>query len=327
MTTTIEIGSVRADKPGRFEGTLPVGALPDGAPVELPVIVLRGPKDGPVLWIHGCVHGNEYCTTFAIHEFLRSVEPSSLQGTVVALPILNLTAFRVHKRMSPFESMNNGDLNRCFPGNEKGGFTERTGHVVYRALRRYATHFVDSHTAYTADTSWALYADAGGEVSRVGRLMAEAFGHEHTLPTPVGTLQGSAMMTAAGDGIPSFLFEAGGIDDSFTPERVKDVAERLRNLSRAIGLLAGEVKSYGKLTTFSNFHWATSPHGGIFRPTVKCGNTVAEGEPIGSYYDLFGDERVVARAPASGIVLAIHPGPIIPQGDVLIHIGLNPTQA
>jgi predicted deacylase len=98
---------------------------------------------------------------------------------------------------------------------------------------------------------------------------------------------------------------AGGIDDSFTPERVKDVAERLRNLSRAIGLLAGEVKSYGKLTTFSNFHWATSPHGGIFRPTVKCGNTVAEGEPIGSYYDLFGDERVVARAPASGIVLAI----------------------
>ena len=87
------------------------------------------------------------------------------------------------------------------------------------------------------------------------------------------------------------------------------------------------MKSYGKLTTFSNFHWATSPHGGIFRPTVKCGNTVAEGEPIGSYYDLFGDERVVARAPASGIVLAIHPGPIIPQGDVLIHIGLNPTQA
>ena len=43
--------------------------------------------------------------------------------------------------------------------------------------------------------------------------------------------------------------------------------------------------------------------------------------------DLFGEERVVAKAPASGIVLAIHPGPIIPQGDVLIHIGLNPTQA
>jgi predicted deacylase len=245
----------------------------------------------------------------------------------VALPILNLTAFRVHKRMSPFEGMNNGDLNRCFPGNEKGGFTERTAHVVYGALKRYATHFVDSHTAYTADTSWALYADAGGEVSKTGRLMAEAFGHEHTLPTPAGTLSGSAMMTAAADGIPSFLFEAAGIDDSFSRERVRDVAERLRNLSRAIGLLAGEVKSYGKLTTFSNFHWATSPHGGIFRPKVKCGDRIAEGDAVGTYYDLFGDERVVAKAPASGIVLAIHPGPIIPQGDVLIHIGLNPTQA
>ena len=51
--------------------------------------------------------------------------------------------------MSPFEGMNNTDLNRCFPGNEKGGFTERTGHAVYRALRRYATHFIDfAHRLY-----------------------------------------------------------------------------------------------------------------------------------------------------------------------------------
>ena len=51
------------------------------------------------------------------------------------------------------------------------------------------------------------------------------------------------------------------------------------------------------------------------------------GDAVGTYYDLFGEKRVTTRAPASGIVLAIHPGPIIPQGDVLIHIGLNPTQA
>jgi predicted deacylase len=60
---------------------------------------------------------------------------------------------------------------------------------------------------------------------------------------------------------------------------------------------------------------------------VKCGDTIAEGDAVGTWYDLFGDERATAKAPASGIVLAIHPGPIIPQGDVLIHIGLNPTQA
>jgi uncharacterized protein len=324
---TIEFGTIKADRPGRFEGRLTVGAMPDGAPVELPAVVLRGASEGPVLWLHGCVHGNEYCTTFSIHEFLRSLDPASLLGSVVALPILNLTAFRIHRRSSPFEGFNNTDLNRCFPGNERGGFTERMAHAIYRELKRHATHFIDFHTAYTSDTRWALYADAGGETGRVGRLMAEAFGYEHTLPTPAGTLTGSAMMTAGGDAIPSYLVEAGGLDDSFTRGTVEDVAERLRNVCRAIGLLPGKVTAYPPLTTFSNFHWATSPQGGLFRPKVKCGQRIAEGEAIGTYFDLFGDERNVAHAPASGIVLAIHPGPIIPQGDVLVHIGLNPKRA
>jgi uncharacterized protein len=324
---SIVIGTAKAGRQGRFEGTLNVGAMPDGAPVDLPVVVLRGPTNGPVLWLHGCVHGNEYCTTFSIHEFLRSLDPAELRGTIVALPILNLTAFRVHRRSSPFEGFNNTDLNRCFPGNVNGGFTERMAHAIYAPLKGHATHFVDFHTAYTSDTRWALYADLGGEVSRVGRLMAEAFGYEDTLPTPLGTLMGSAMMTAAGDGIPSYLVEAGGLDDSFSCDTVKGVAERLRNVSRAIGLLAGEVTTYPPLTTFSNFHWATSPHGGLFKPKVKCGERIAEGQDIGAYYDLYGDERARAHAPASGVVLAIHPGPIIPQGDVLVHIGLNPKRA
>jgi predicted deacylase len=322
----IEVGTVKADTQGRHEGTLNVGAMPDGAPVELPVVVLRGPKDGPVMWLNGCVHGNEYCTTFSIHEFLRSLDPAKLKGSVVALPILNLTAFRVHRRSSPFEGFNNTDLNRCFPGNGKGGFTERMAHAIYQPMKRYATHFVDSHTAYTADTRWALYANNNPEVTRVGRLMADAFGYENTLPTPHGTLGGSAMMTAGADGIPSFLFEAGGLDNSFTRERVNEVAERLRNVGRAIGLLDGEVTKYPPLTTFSNFHWATAPQAGLFKKTVSCGDTIEKGQEIGVYYDLFGDVRGPALAPAAGIVLAMHPGPIIPQGDVLVHIGLDPKR-
>jgi len=277
--------------------------------------------------MHGCVHGNEYCGTFSIHEFLRSLDTTSVKGAVVALPVLNLTAFRAYRRMSPFEGFNNGDLNRCFPGRNDGGFTEQTAQAIYAPLKRYATHLVDFHTAFTADTRWALYADVGGKVSAEGRRMAEAFGYEHTLPTPAGTLGGSAMMTAAADGIPSFIVEAGGVGNAFSRATVEDVAERLRNVARAIGLLDGEITDYGPLTTFSNFHWATAPRGGLFRPTVYCGQRVEKGEVIGIYTDAFGDEDGVAQAPASGVVLAYHPGPIIPQGDVLIHIGLNPKRA
>jgi predicted deacylase len=324
---TIAIGSISADRPGRYEGSLATAAMPDGATVDIPVVVVRGEMPGPVLWLHGCVHGNEYCGTFSIHAFLRSLDPASLRGTVVALPALNLTAFRTYRRMSPFEGYNNGDLNRCFPGRPDGGFTEQTAHAIYTPLKRYATHLVDFHTALTADTRWALYADLGGEVSAGGRRMAEAFGYTHTLPTPAGTLGGSAMMTAAADGIPSFIVEAGGLGAAFTRETVEDVAERLRNLGRAIGLFSGEVTDYGPLTTFSNFHWATAPRGGLFRPAIRCGQSIQEGDVVGTYFDLFGDPAGAVRAPASGIVLAYHPGPLIPQGEVLVHIGLNPQSA
>jgi predicted deacylase len=324
---TIEVGSVRADGPGRFEGALRAGAMPDGAPIEIPVVVVRGRQPGPVLWMHGCVHGNEYCGTFSIHAFLRSLDPDEVRGAVVALPALNLSAFRARQRMSPFEGFNNGDLNRCFPGRADGGFTEQTAFAIYDALKRNATHLVDFHTAFTQDTRWALYADVGGETSEVGLTMARAFGYAHTLPTPSGTLVGSAMMTAAADGIPSFIIEAGGIGPAFSRDTTEDVAERLRNIGRAIGLLDGEVTDYGPLTTFSNFHWCNAPRGGLFKPAVKCGQPIREGDLVGTFFDVFGDEIGTARAPASGIVLAYHPGPLMPQGDTLVHIGLNPRQS
>jgi predicted deacylase len=66
----IEVGSAKADGPGRFEGMLKVGAYPDGAPIEIPVIIIRGKEPGPVLWMHACVHGDEYCGTYNIHAFL-----------------------------------------------------------------------------------------------------------------------------------------------------------------------------------------------------------------------------------------------------------------
>jgi uncharacterized protein len=320
----IEVGSARADGPGRFEGTLSVGAMPDGAAVAIPVVIVRGQREGPALWLHGCVHGNEYCGTFIIHEFLRGLDPAALRGTVVALPILNLPAFRARTRMSPFEGFSNGDMNRCFPGKRDGGFTEQMAYWVYEALKRHATHLVDFHTAFTPDTRWALYADVGGSVSEEGRRMAEAFGYRHTLPTPVGTLTGSAMMAAAADGIPSFIVEAGGMGPAFTRETVNDAAERLRNLGRAIGILEGAVASSDSLITFSNFHWCNASQGGLFRPRARVGDPIQEGDVVGTYHDLYGDEIGVAHAPASGIVLACHPGPLMPQGDILIHIGLEP---
>lgn len=322
----IKAGTAVSSGAGVTRGTLKVGDLPDGAPVDVPVVIVQGAGDGPTLWLHGCVHGNEYCGTYIIHECLRSLDPDAMSGAVVALPVLNLIAFRHGQRMSPFEGYGGGDLNRCFPGDPTGSLTQQMAHAIYGPLKEHADYLVDFHTAITADTMWALFANSEGETGKKAEGIARAFGINSTLPAPMEILAGSAMMTAARDGIPGLIVERGGKGPAFAPEAVKDGAERLRNVLRHVGILEGEVTDYGPLTYFSNFHWVHATRGGLFQPDVKCGDRIAEGQTIGRYYTVYGDPDGEAVAPSAGVVLAIHAGPIMANGETLIHIGLDPRK-
>ncbi len=324
---TIEVGTAVSDKPGRVRGKLDIGALPDGTPVEIPVEIVRGAEDGPVLWLHGCVHGNEYCGTYIIHALMRSLKPETLKGTVVALPVLNLTAFLKNQRMSPFEMFGGGDLNRCFPGRADGSVTEQIAYAIYTPLKKYATHLIDFHTAFTPDTRWMLYSAPGGEVSQKAETMARACGYRDTLPSPSDLLVGSAMTTAAKDGIPTLIVEAGGIGPAFDMATVEDAAGRLQNVLRALGMLDGAVTEYGPFNYFTTFAWCCATTAGLYERTVKSGDTVTKGQSIGHYFDLYGNPAGEATAPDSGVVLAIHPGPLMARGETLIHIGINPRKA
>ena len=322
--TTIEIGTARARVGERVDGMLKVADLPDGQPMQIPVTIIQGPQDGPVLWLHGCVHGNEFCGAYIIQAFLRALDPKALRGTVVALPFLNLTASQRNQRMSPFEGYNVGDLNRCFPGKADGGLTDQIGNVVWTHLKQHATHLVDFHTALTPDTHWSLVAGHDGKVRKEGLAMARAFGYSPCLPTPPGTLVGSAMMAAGDAGIPSLIIEAGGIGSAFSAETVAEGADRLRNVARGLGMIAEKPVDHGKLTLLSNFAWCKAAHGGMFKPAVRCGQPVKKGGVVGTFFNTHGEKVADERAPATGVVLAINPGPLLPQGDILIHIGLDP---
>jgi predicted deacylase len=320
----ITIGSA-ISKPGSIaKGVLKTGDYPDGQPVNIPVIIAQGTTEGPVLWLHGCVHGNEYCGTFIIHELMRNLDVSRLSGTVVALPILNINAFRSVQRMSPFEGYGGGDLNRCFPGDPAGSLTQQIAHAIYSNLRRHADYLVDFHTAMTPDVRWALYANAPGEVGSKAEGIARAFGYDSTLPAPMDILAGSAIMTAANDGIPGYIIEAGGKGPAFDRALVEDGAERLGNILRHLAMAPGEVTDYGPLTYFSNFAWVMSTRGGLFQRSVACGERIEEGTVLGHYYDRFGTPDGDATSPHAGVVLAIHSGPMMANGETLIHIGLDP---
>lgn len=326
MAREITVGTAISTGPGRTTGYLRIGDAPDGSPLDSPVVILQGESDGKVMWMHGCVHGHEFCGTYIIHETLRSIDPKTLKGTIVALPMLNISASQHRQRMSPFEYYHGGDMNRNFPGDPNGTLTQQMAHVVYRELKANADILIDFHTASTPDVRWALYPAVGGEVEATSAKLARAFGYRDTLPAKPPLLTGSAMMTAAKDGIAVYLVECGGKIGAFTHDAVLDGAERLRNAMRAVGILEGPVTDYGKMYNFSTFAWITVARGGLFQRAVKCGDRLEKGTVLGHFYDVYGNELEPALSPQPGIVLAINPGPATSSGDTLVHIGLDPVE-
>ncbi|MGG5822720.1 succinylglutamate desuccinylase/aspartoacylase family protein [Falsiroseomonas sp. HW251] len=326
MAREIIVGTARSAAPGVAKGFLHIADAPDGSPLNAPVVIVQGETDGPVLWLHGCVHGQEFCGTYIIHEVLRSLDPKTLKGTVVALPMLNISASQARQRMSPYEIYHGGDLNRQFPGDPNGSFTQQMAHRIYEPLKRYANVLIDFHTASTPDVRWALFPKVGGEVEALSERVARAFGYRATLPTPTTLLAGSAMMVAARDGIASYIAECGGKLRGFTDDAVTDAAERTRNAMRALGMLDGTVKDHGKLYYFSTFAWVTFQRGGLFQRSVACGDRLEKGQVIGTYYDAYGNIDGQATAPHPGIVLSVNGGPVVSSGDTLVHIGLDPRE-
>ena len=95
---------------------LPIGNLMSGTAVALPLIVVHGKKDGPVVWLSGAVHGDEICGVEIIRQVLAAVSAPTMRGTVIAAPIVNVHGFNTDDRYMP----DRRDLNRSFPGSVRG---------------------------------------------------------------------------------------------------------------------------------------------------------------------------------------------------------------
>ena len=135
-------------------------------------------------------------------------------------------------------------------------------------------------------------------------------------------------MAAAKLGIAGLIVEAGGKGPAFTPEVVSDAPDRMRNVARALGMVDEPVAPPRNKSVFiSGFAWIRANRGGLFQPSVRCGDTITQDQVIGHYYDMFGELVAEAKAPHPGVVLNMHTGPIMVSGETLIHIGLDPVDA
>jgi len=141
---------------------------------EVPVVELTGAADGPRLTVLAGVHGCEYAPMAAVRRWTRALAGRDLRGSVRAVPVLNLPAFRAR---TPFLVPDDGkNLNRCFPGNPDGTLADRLAHAAFTQLIVGSDAVIDAHAGDMVEAlePFALY-DAGPGEARALEL-ATAYG-------------------------------------------------------------------------------------------------------------------------------------------------------
>lgn len=300
--------------PGQVARTsLPLLTAPDGAAVEAPVIILHGARPGPVLWIQACIHGNEVGGTLALHRLLATLEPGRLSGTIVAVPVLNVPAFRARSRESPIDHAN---LNRVFPGNAAGRFSDQMADRIWRTVRATATAALDLHSAGDLGRVpfYAIYHDDGSAASRTARRMAEAAGTPFLWASRADWLAGALFTRLTAEGIPAVIVEVGG--GEVTDEDLAHFDQALHGVLAALGMVEEPVALQPRYTILGASQMLQVRRGGILIPRAAPGDVVAREAVVAELVDAYGDVVETVRSPfARGFVasmrrrgLAVHPG-------------------
>lgn len=289
-----------------------------------PYTVIRGVTDGPRLALLSGVHPTEYPAIEANIRTVRALDPATLRGTVVSLPLIDVPAFYPR---SPFVCPIDGkNPNRFFPGNPNGTFTEVMADALFRAVINPSNFLVDLHggdlvEALVPFTIWSASDDP--EVNRVSEGMAKVFGLPYVVThRPQPGLAGMTIQAAAQARIPAIIPEAGSCGLLTEPE-TKLLVAGVDNVLKHLGLLPGAPGAVKAPTELASTNWLYAPVEGLWYPSAAINDTVSEGQQVGEMRDIYGDHLAAITAPVPGDILFITSSPAMKEQGILLAIGVK----
>jgi predicted deacylase len=292
--------------------------------VEIPMISVKN-GSGPTVLLTGGVHGDEYEGQIAVSRLAREIDPAQVQGRIILMPAVNIPAVMNDTRLSPVD---NRDLNRCFPGDPRGTFSEMIAHFLDSVILPMVDVSVDLHTAghsmeSALSTNMHYIADAA--LRERTMAAATAFGAPYNVVF-WGVDEGATLTSSVERrGILSLGTELGGWGRVHV-EGVRIGERGIRNVLKHLGLLQGAPDTLQRDGSPGTRHmmvrdpecYCFAPAAGLFEPLHLAGELVKEGELAGYLHFVEDLERapIEVRYRRSGVLwMASGPGRI-QRGDV-----------
>lgn len=312
MASDFKIGGVPIKKGERKKIQLSVANLYDGTDLSIPVEVIRGKQEGPVLFISAAIHGDEINGTEVVSRILRKKSLKKIKGTLIAVPVVNVFGFNMLSRYLP----DRRDLNRSFPGSKHGSMASRLADIFMKEIVKKSTHGIDLHTG-------AIHRN---NIPQIRASMNDAetkqLAFDFGVPVIINAnlRDGSLREAARRKEIPMLLFE-GGEALRFDEKVIRIGVHGCLSVMQSIGMLPRKANPVRKEVFISwETQWIRAPVSGLVRTLKDLGAHIKEGDLLGVVSDQFGKLQREIKAPFEGIMIGQLKLPLVNSGDALYHI-------
>ena len=283
------------------------------SPMKLPIIVIRGKRDGPVVFISAAIHGDELNGIEIIRRLRKLNILKRLKGTLILVPIVNTYGVTTLSRYMP----DRRDLNRSFPGSKKGSLASRIAKIFFDEIVKKCDFGIDLHTASIHKSNLPqIRTNLNNEFTY---NLAKVFEAPVVLHSELR--EGSLREEAQNIDIPVLLYEAGEalrFDEKSIRIGVKGIVNVLRELDM---LPQKTTKKTTKLPIISkSSQWIRSMDSGIIRTIKGLGDTVHEDEIIAYVDEPLDNNSYEIRATFDGVIIGKSEIPLIQEGDAVFHI-------
>jgi hypothetical protein len=235
-------------------------------------------KGSPRISIVAGIHGDEGpWGAYAINKLIEKIDISNIKGSISLLPVANPKAFQENSRVALMDHL---DLNRVFPGDPKGSYTERLASVITEKIIEDSDYIIDLH----GGGSWCVNA-FGFEFEG-----SEGLAKVMNPPFLLRSVEKKGSLTGYGkiNGNEVTALEMGG-KSYFEKDYANEIVNRLWNALIYTEILDEEKISFNYSSRYVGSSLVLRPdNGGLFIPEFnedKVGTVIGKNELLGRMVD------------------------------------------
>jgi len=291
----------------------------------IPITVAKN-ASGPTVLLTGGNHGDEYEGPIALFDLAGSIKAEEISGRVIIVPGMNYPAFRAARRTSPID---NGNMNRVFPGNPEGSITDKIADYFQRTLLPLTDFVLDIHSGgktldFVPFCAAHVLEDKGQQARCVAAM--QAFNAPYSIMLLEVDATGMYDTSAEEMGKVFISTELGG-GGSARASTVAVAKKGVANLLKHAGVMAGNLEKSAtiNLDMPDGQCFVSSETSGLLEICVELGERVKTGQMLARIHDVerTGAAPVIYNSPIDGLFTARHFPGLIDMGDIVAVVAVE----